>query len=73
MYFICRGGLFDSEKFKKVRELIMLTNKDYYIVMDKLKRVVASGNFHHELLPKDLVGPGGHENTLNVLHSYISR
>jgi len=32
--------------------MIATTNKEYYIVMDKLKRVVASGNFHHELIPK---------------------
>jgi len=36
-----------------VRDLFATTNKDYHIVMDKLKRVVASGNFHHELVPKN--------------------
>lgn len=37
---------------KNVKDMIATTNKEYYIVMDKLKRVVASGNFHHELIPK---------------------
>lgn len=52
---------------KNVRELLATTNKEYYVVMDKLKRVVASGNFHHELQPKHLLGPGSLENTLQII------
>ena len=33
----------------QVKELLNSTNKDYYIVMDKLKRVVSNGNYHIDL------------------------
>ncbi len=50
-----------------MRELIATTNKEYYVVMDKLKRVVASGNFHHEFVPKHLAQSGSAENSLQVI------
>jgi hypothetical protein len=49
---------------KNVREMLATTNKEYYIVMDKLKRVVASGNFHHELIPKHALAAGSTENNI---------
>jgi hypothetical protein len=50
-----------------VRELLASTNKEYYLVMDKLKRVVASGNFHHELIPRHHLSTGSTENTLTII------
>jgi len=47
--------------------LIATTNKEYYIVMDKLKRVVASGNFHHEFIPKHMVTAVSNENKVTVI------
>lgn len=47
-----------------MREMLVTTNKEYYIVMDKLKRVVASGNFHHELIPKHALTAGSLENNI---------
>ena len=44
--------------------MIATTNKEYYVVMDKLKRVVASGNFHQELLPKGALSAGSLENNI---------
>ena len=35
--------------------------------MDKLKRVVASGNFHHEFIPKHLVAAGSNENKIQII------
>jgi hypothetical protein len=32
--------------------------------MDKLKRVVASGNFHHEFTPKHQLAAGSNENKI---------
>ena len=59
-------GIFDFKTEKNVRELLATTNKEYFVIMDKLKRVVASGNFHHELIPKHLVSAGSTENNLQV-------
>jgi hypothetical protein len=35
--------------------------------MDKLKRVVASGNFHHELVPRHNLSAGSTDNTLTII------
>ena len=37
------------------------------MVMDKLKRVVASGNFHHELQPRHTLTAGSTENNLTII------
>ena len=50
-----------------MREMLATTNKEYYIVMDKLKRVVASGNFHHELIPKHALAAGSTENNIQII------
>ncbi len=39
----------------QVKELLTTTNKDYYIVMDKLKRVVSNGNYHIDLRANHLI------------------
>jgi hypothetical protein len=50
---------------KDVRELLATTNKQYFVMMDKLKRVVATGgNFHQELIPKHLLPKDSRDNTL---------
>jgi len=60
-------GIIDFKSEKNVRELLATTNKEYFVIMDKLKRVVASGNFHHELLAKHLLSAGSTENNVNVI------
>ena len=58
---------------KNVKDMIATTNKEYYIVMDKLKRVVASGNFHHEFIPKHQQTAGGaNENKIQVIDGITS-
>ena len=47
--------------------MITTTNKEYYVVMDKLKRVVASGNFHQELVPRHSLAPGSLDNNIHVI------
>lgn len=37
-------GLFDTSVEKNVRDLLATTNKEYHVVMDKLKRIVATGD-----------------------------
>lgn len=39
----------------QVKELLSTTNKDYYVVIDKLKRVVSNGNYHIDLRAKHLI------------------
>lgn len=60
-------GLFDTSVEKNVRDLLATTSKEYHVVMDKLKRVVASGNFHHELLPKHLLMDNASQNILQII------
>jgi hypothetical protein len=60
-------GIIDFKSENNVRELLATTNKEYFVIMDKLKRVVASGNFHHELIAKHLLSLGSNENIVNVI------
>lgn len=60
-------GIIEFKSEKNVRELLATTNKEYFVIMDKLKRVVASGNFHHELIAKHLLSSGSTENNVNVI------
>jgi hypothetical protein len=38
-----------------VKQIFNSTNKDFYVVMDKLKRVVSNGNYHIDLTPNHLI------------------
>jgi len=57
----------DVKSEKNVRDMLASTNKEYYVVMDKLKRVVASGNFHHEFIPKHVIAAGSTENVVQII------